>query len=260
MTKYRFLYLLSCPLMLLTLLGCSRSSGDIWDDTKSAGRHLQVGVRALAGDHESSRQINSRTDFEGMSDDESYSETPFAEYNSSENYTPAQYQENTFSNAEQPFIPLQDSNDLALANNVMASRYTPGAPNSPIPGIQAFRDPNYNPEWANVFRTIYFDYDSSLIKKSSDISTLQTIADYMRNHPRIYIFVEGHTCERGPHAYNLALGARRSATVRTFLINEGVNPDNIFTVTYGKDRPVVLEKHEEGWQRNRRAEFKIYER
>ncbi len=82
----------------------------------------------------------------------------------------------------------------------------------------------------------------------------------MRFHPNIYIFIEGHTDERGPQAYNLALGSRRANTVRNLLINEGVDPDRLFTISYGKERPVILERHEEGWAKNRRGEFKIYER
>ena len=144
--------------------------------------------------------------------------------------------------------------------NIQPPRETPGEMGSSIPGIEAFRDPSTHPQLASVFRSIYFEYNSDLIKGPENFSTLHQIADYLRSHPNVYLFIEGHTDERGPDAYNYALGLRRANTVRNRLLNEGVNPDRVFTITYGKDRPVVLEKHEEGWAKNRRAEFKIYDR
>lgn len=70
--------------------------------------------------------------------------------------------------------------------------------------------------------------------------------------------MEGHCDERGPEAYNLALGSRRAHAVRNMLLQQGVHPDQVFTISYGKERPLVMEHHDEGWAQNRRAEFKIY--
>jgi peptidoglycan-associated lipoprotein len=98
------------------------------------------------------------------------------------------------------------------------------------------------------------------VKGDDNLQTLQNVADYMRSQPNLYVFVEGHCDERGPEAFNLALGSRRSNAVRNLLINAGVSPDNVFTISYGKERPLVLEHHEEAWGKNRRAEFKVYKR
>ena len=43
-------------------------------------------------------------------------------------------------------------------------------------------------------------------------------------------------------------------------MDQGVSPDNLFTISYGKERPAVMENHQEGWAKNRRAEFKVYAR
>src|SRR5204863_3856415 len=126
--------------------------------------------------------------------------------------------------------------------------------------IQAFLDPSTNPQLAGIFRPIYFDYNSDLVRGPQNLQIVHNIADFLRTHPNMYVFIEGHTDERGPQAYNLALGARRANAVRNLLINEGVDPDHLFTISYGKERPLVMENHEEGWSKNRRAEFKIYER
>jgi peptidoglycan-associated lipoprotein len=226
--------------------GCTRTGTDVWEDTKSAGRHLNRSVCALAGDAGTSRQIRCREDFECIDDENSYPQG---------NFQDCDYQQQM----ETDFIPLQDQ---ANSSQQMSRqpRETPGEPGSSIPSIEAFRDPSTIPELAPIFQNIYFDYDSSLIKGQKNLQILHNIADYMRRHPNVYVFVEGHTDERGPQAYNFALGSRRSNSIRNILLSEGVNPDTIFTVSYGKDRPLVIESHEEGWSKNRRAEFKVYVR
>lgn len=162
------------------------------------------------------------------------------------------------------FVPLSDQpNDdqVAMADFVSQQpRETPGDPGSSIPGISAFQDPSVNPAWAAVFRNITFDYNSNLVKGQSNLDTLQAVANYMRNNPRVYVFLAGHTDERGPEAYNLALGSRRSNAVRNQLIQEGVNPDNLFTISYGKEQPLFYDHTENSWAQNRRVEFKIYQR
>ena len=245
---------------LATLMGaacmlqsCSRTGNDVWEDTKSAGRHVNRGARTLGGKQGDSRQIRSRGDFEGIDDENFYPDGSVQADDYQDVYSGGQ---------DGDFIAIDDPyNELGTADMVSRpARETPGDPGSSIPGIQAFRDPSTIPQLAGIFRPIYFEYNSSMVKGTQNLQIVHGIADFLRTHPNVYMFVEGHTDERGPQAYNLALGARRSNGVRNLLISEGVNPDRLFTISYGKERPVILEQHEEGWSKNRRAEFKIYER
>lgn len=233
----------------LTFQSCSRTGNDVWEDTKSAGRHMGRGMRAMVGQDDDSRQVMSRSDFECIDDGLGYGDPGLqdCEYGS----VPAS-----------DYIPMQDAdNQIAMGDMIAPQpRETPGEMGSSIPGINAFRDPSTLPHLAGVFRTIYFDYDSSLVKGDQNLQIIHGIANYMRRNGNIYVFVEGHTDERGPQAYNLALGSRRANTIRNMLIGEGVSPDHLFTISYGKERPVILERHEEGWAKNRRVEFKVYER
>lgn len=162
------------------------------------------------------------------------------------------------------YIPLpdfSDQGDVAMGDFVAPQpRETPGDPGSSIPGIEAFSDPSLNPKLAGIFRPVHFEYNSNLIKGDENNAILTKVANYLKSNPNTYIFVEGHTDERGPEAFNLSLGLRRSDSVRNQLISDGVSPDNIFSVSYGKERPLVLEHHEEAWAANRRAEFKIYQK
>lgn len=263
---------------VLALQSCRRSSNDVWEDTKSAGRHVKRGVGALGGKHGDSRQVRSRNDFACVEDGDccsdgefqsgSYQEDPSLD--NSSYYSPGDFsnpsdgysipQDNYGANND--FIPLQDpNNEIAMADSfARPPRETPGEQGSSIPGIQSFRDPSMHPQLAPIFRPIYFDYDSSFVKGQQNLQIVRTIGEYLRSHPNVYLFVEGHTDERGPQAYNLALGSRRANAIRNLLVNEGISPDRIFTISYGKERPVILEQHEEGWAKNRRGEFKIYEK
>jgi len=260
MKQQRKIYLLVLS-AALTLQGCTRNSNDVWEDSKSAGRHMNRGVKALGGKHGDSRQIRSRQDFNPMDDGDEI------EYinNQDDNYSGANYDGNEYptetSYMTSDYVPLQDTQDIAMADiGAPPSRETPGEAGSSIPGIQAFRDPGTIPQMSGIFRNIYFEYDSSLVKGTENLQTIHQIVNYLRRSPNIYIFIEGHTDERGPQAYNLALGSRRSNTIRNLLISEGVHPDRLFTISYGKERPIILENHEEGWSKNRRVEFKIYAR
>jgi peptidoglycan-associated lipoprotein len=104
----------------------------------------------------------------------------------------------------------------------------------------------------------YFDFDKSDIRSdardalTSDANSLKSI---FRDFPSGTVMVEGHCDERGSAEYNLALGDRRAAAARDFLVQLGVPADRLKTVSYGKERPVCSEHNEECWQKNRHAHF-----
>ncbi len=257
---FPFLFLIALLGALCALPSCTRTSNDVWEDTKSAGRHVQRGIRALAGYPADSRQIHSRNEFECVEDNNF--DDPFSPFQDFQDFEDPQSNPSNPYSQDPDFIPLADPTHELSTNEVITRppRETPGETGSSIPGIEAFRDPSTIPQLAAIFRPLYFDYDSSLVKGAQNLQTIHMIADFLRYHPNVYLFIEGHTDERGPQAYNLALGSRRSNAVRNLLISEGINPDHLFTISYGKERPVILERHEEGWAKNRRAEFKVYER
>lgn len=200
------------------------------------------GVRTLGGKQGDSRQVYSKDEFVG------WDEEPIAMNN---------YQESQFTAIPED----RNSDEIAMAEYVAPQpRETPGDPGSSIPGIDAFRDPATIAGLSGVFQNVHFDYNSNLIKGQENLDIIHNVANYLRANPNVYIFVEGHTDERGAEAYNLALGSRRSNAVRNLLIQEGVNADNIFTISYGKERPLVFDSNEVSWGQNRRAEFKIYQR
>lgn len=101
---------------------------------------------------------------------------------------------------------------------------------------------------------IYFDFDRSDLRPEAR-EELRRKAEVLRSFPEVRVRIEGHADERGTVEYNLALGERRADAARRFLIDLGIDPDRITTVSYGEERPAVEGQNEAAWSRNRRDEF-----
>ena len=82
-------------------------------------------------------------------------------------------------------------------------------------------------------------------------------AAWLQQHRTIQILIEGHCDERNTREYNLALGERRAAAVRDYLIFLGVGAERLRTISYGEEKPFELGSGEESWKLNRRAHFVI---
>ena len=104
----------------------------------------------------------------------------------------------------------------------------------------------------NVGDRVFFDYDSSTLDQS-DRDTLARQAAWLNQFPNVVLTIEGHCDERGTREYNLALGARRAASVREHLVSLGVSAARVETISYGSERPTCVESAESCWQENRRG-------
>ncbi len=103
-------------------------------------------------------------------------------------------------------------------------------------------------------RTVYFEFDSSLVK-DEDRPILEAHATYLAGHPSAAIVLEGHADERGSREYNVALGERRAKAVRQLMLIQGAGADQIKLVSYGEERPAAEGHSEESWRLNRRVEI-----
>ena len=104
--------------------------------------------------------------------------------------------------------------------------------------------------------TVKFSYDSSAIM-DAEIQTLEEKAEWLRKNADATVTVEGHCDERGTTEYNLALGDRRAARVKNFLVNLGIDTERITTVSYGEEKPATSGSGENVWAQNRRAQCVI---
>jgi len=107
-----------------------------------------------------------------------------------------------------------------------------------------------------IYEDIYFEFDkSTLLPMAQD--TLKKKAEYLFNNTYITAVIEGHCDERGTNEYNLALGDRRAESAKSFLVDLGILPTRLTTVSYGEERPVDPRHIREAWAKNRRAHFVI---
>ena len=105
---------------------------------------------------------------------------------------------------------------------------------------------------ATIGNTVYFSYDSAALDGNSKGSLFRQAA-FLNANPTLTVTIEGHCDERGTREYNLALGERRAAAARDYLLAQGVDPARIKVISYGKERPAMAGSNEESWTKNRRA-------
>jgi len=105
---------------------------------------------------------------------------------------------------------------------------------------------------AGGFDKVYFDYDSAAIRNDAE-GTLKKFSDFSKANDVKGVTLEGHADERGTREYNLALGDRRAVSMKKYLIGLGMSPEQLTTISYGKERPAVEGHDESAWAKNRRG-------
>ena len=100
--------------------------------------------------------------------------------------------------------------------------------------------------------TVYFGTDVYQLDAQSQ-ATLAAQAKWMLANPSVRASIEGHADERGTREYNIALGARRAQSVRTFLTSRGIDASRMRTISYGKERQVAVCNDISCWSQNRRV-------
>lgn len=113
---------------------------------------------------------------------------------------------------------------------------------------------NPNLMFEDVDYLILFDLDEYTVKKVY-YERLKKHAEFLAKNPQEFLFIAGHTDERGGTEYNLALGQRRANAVRQVLIKYGAREDQVEAFSYGKEKPLADGHDEEAWGINRRAEL-----
>lgn len=108
---------------------------------------------------------------------------------------------------------------------------------------------------ASGYQAVYFDFDESQIRNDQRRS-LEVAVQTLQERPTDRLILEGHCDERGTVEYNLLLGERRAAAVKTFLMSIGdIQSDRLQTLSKGEEEPAVDGHSESAWAQNRRVEF-----
>lgn len=107
-----------------------------------------------------------------------------------------------------------------------------------------------------LLERVHFAFDDySLSDEAKEI--IKKNYRWLQEHPSVKVIIEGHCDERGTEEYNLALGQKRAESVKKFLIELGMDPSRIETVSYGESVPLDPGHNEDAWAKNRRAEFVV---
>ncbi|MEZ4650378.1 MAG: OmpA family protein [Candidatus Eisenbacteria bacterium] len=99
---------------------------------------------------------------------------------------------------------------------------------------------------------ILFDFDKATLRPET-ISTLEQVAEVLRNYPTLEIRVEGHTDDVGSETYNQDLSERRALAVADFLVDNGIASSQVRSAGFGESLPVAPNDTADGRQRNRRS-------
>ncbi|MGC1298283.1 MAG: peptidoglycan-associated lipoprotein Pal [Alloacidobacterium sp.] len=103
---------------------------------------------------------------------------------------------------------------------------------------------------------VFYDYDAYDIRPDAQ-PIISKDASFLNQHTGIKVVIGGYCDERGSTEYNLSLGENRANAAKQALVNAGVSPDRLRTVSYGKEKQFCTEHTESCWQQNRRAQFSI---
>ena len=109
---------------------------------------------------------------------------------------------------------------------------------------------------AGLLRDVNFEFDRYDLRPDMR-EILKGHATWLKGNPQVRVEIEGHCDERGTNEYNLALGAKRAESVKRYLIDLGISPDRLSTISYGEELPTCKEQNESCWAKNRRAHFVV---
>ncbi|MEZ5946144.1 MAG: OmpA family protein [Hyphomonas sp.] len=103
---------------------------------------------------------------------------------------------------------------------------------------------------------VYFDLNGDNLDTDDQSLLKQHALKYAQDRD-VRILVAGNCDERGTREYNLALGERRAASVKAYLVSLGIDGTRIDTISYGKERPIAAGSDEQAWAMNRNGFIQI---
>lgn len=122
----------------------------------------------------------------------------------------------------------------------------------PLPAPTVVEQTNNNTGAVTGWETIQFDFNSSVLKTES-YPTLDKLSSTLRESGS-KVTVKGYASSEGTAAYNMKLSKDRANSVKTYLVNSGVNASQVTSRGYGEANPIASNDTEEGRIQNRRVE------
>lgn len=115
-------------------------------------------------------------------------------------------------------------------------------------------DPLNDPKGVLAQRSVYFDFDSYVVKDQYR-PIVENHSRFLNNNRNRKVVIEGNTDDVGSSEYNLALGQRRSEAVRRMMVLLGVRDDQVEAISFGKEKLKSTGTDEASRAENRRADI-----
>ncbi|MCA1857814.1 peptidoglycan-associated lipoprotein Pal [Massilia oculi] len=115
-------------------------------------------------------------------------------------------------------------------------------------------DPLNDPRGVLANRSVYFDYDSFVVREDGK-PVVANHSSYLTKNGNRKVLIQGNTDERGGTEYNLALGQKRAEAVRRAMAALGVSDSQMEAVSLGEEKPKATGSNEAAWAENRRADI-----
>jgi len=155
---------------------------------------------------------------------------------------------------EQPPAPVSDAGAAAPGSKPGAGTADPRAVARVDAGASTGMDPLNDPASPLAKRSIYFDFDSFVVKPEFQ-GLVEAHGKFLVGNPSRRVTIEGNADERGSREYNLALGQKRAEAVKSRLRLLGVAESQMETVSLGEEKPRSTGHDEAAWAENRRADL-----
>jgi outer membrane protein OmpA-like peptidoglycan-associated protein len=103
---------------------------------------------------------------------------------------------------------------------------------------------------------VLFDTGKATLKPGARVR-LAKVSGIILAYPDLSLEVDGYTDSTGSNEFNQALSERRAEAVRDFLVSQGVSPNNVRSLGFGKADPIASNETAAGRQLNRRVEMVV---
>lgn len=151
--------------------------------------------------------------------------------------------------------PVKISEPAPVIERAVEQKTAPAADTRTVAPVETKSlDPLDDPKGVLANRSVYFDFDSYVVREDGK-PVVENHSAYLGKNKARSILIQGNTDERGGTEYNLALGQKRAEAVRKAMSTLGVPEGQIEAVSLGKEKPKASGSNEEAWAQNRRADI-----
>jgi peptidoglycan-associated lipoprotein len=156
---------------------------------------------------------------------------------------------------EQEDAKVEDRSTVAVTPPPVTPKPPTDTTVKPItPDQDGGRDPLKDPSNILSRRSVYFDYDSTVVKDEYK-PLVSAHAKHLTSGRAQKVTIQGNTDERGSREYNIALGQRRADAVKQVMTLLGAPAAQIETVSFGEEKPRAQGNSEQSYAENRRADI-----